>query len=141
MDYVTYDKTGALTGAYLQDLLPEHAQNYFEVGADQRMNWPSYCMNSTRDGLELLPPAPPPPIPVPQEVTRRQGLRALFLAGVTEAQVEAVINQIEDGTERGLALIDFRSAGTFVRTWPLVVAAGAALGLDLDQLFIDAAKL
>ena len=78
---------------------------------------------------------------VPQEVTRRQGLRALFLAGVTEADIESFIGQIEDETERGFALIDFRSAATWSRTWPLVIAAGAALGLDLDALFIQAATL
>lgn len=140
MDYVTYDETGALTGAFMQDMLAEHEDCHIAVDPLQRVNWVAYRANAARDGLELIPAAPALPN-VPQEVTRRQGLRALFLAGVTEAQVEAVINQIEDETERGLALIDFRSAGTFVRTWPLVVAAGAALGLDLDQLFITAAQL
>lgn len=89
---------------------------------------------------EFTPPVAPPE-PVPQEVTRRQGWQALFLAGVTEADVEAIINAIENDTERGLALIELRTATTFERHRPLVLAAGAALGLDLDQLFIDAAKL
>jgi hypothetical protein len=141
MEYVTFDsETGALTGAYMQDLLPEHEQHHIQVSEDQRMNWPLYRMNAARDGLEPLPPVQLPVV-VPQEVTRRQGFQALFLAGVTEADVEAVINQIPDETARGLALIELRTAQTFERQRPLVLQAGAALGLDLDELFITAAGL
>lgn len=140
MEYVTYDETGALTGAFIQDMQPEHEDCHIVANPAQRMNWVAYRANDARDGLDPLPPVAPP-IVVPQEVTQRQGLRALFLAGVTEADIESFIGQIEDETERGLALIDFRSASTWSRTWPLVIAAGAALGLDLDALFIQAATL
>ena len=55
MNYVTYDASGNLTGAYQQDLLPEHAANYIEVPAEQRRDWVKYRANPARTGLELAP--------------------------------------------------------------------------------------
>ena len=42
MHYVTYDETGALTGSYNQDLLPEHAASYIEVSEDEQRAWVKY---------------------------------------------------------------------------------------------------
>jgi|SRR6478672_909688 len=56
MNYVTYDVSGNLTGAYQQDLLPEHADKYIEVPAEQRGEWVRYRANAARTGLELVPP-------------------------------------------------------------------------------------
>lgn len=40
MIYVTYDKTsGLLTGAYIQELMPEHEDCYVEVTPEQHDNW------------------------------------------------------------------------------------------------------
>lgn len=58
--YATYDEVGNLTGAYLQDVLPEHEDCHIEVPAEQRREWPLYRANEARDGLELLPAAAPP---------------------------------------------------------------------------------
>jgi hypothetical protein len=86
--------------------------------------------------------ADPPPVPVvPQEVTRRRGLQALLISGVTEAMIEAAIEAALTGLQRELALIEFRTSQTFERTRPLVIAIGGAMGLDLDELFILAASL
>lgn len=53
--YVTFDATGNLTGSYLQEISPEHYQNYILVDANVRANWPLYRANSQRDGVELIP--------------------------------------------------------------------------------------
>lgn len=59
IEYVTYDGAGNLTGGYWQEMIPEHQGCYIEVSDDQRRNWNLYRANSTRDGLDLLPAAPP----------------------------------------------------------------------------------
>jgi hypothetical protein len=84
---------------------------------------------------------PPPEVVVPSEVTRRRGLQALLISGVTEAMIETAINGALTGLNRDLALIEFRTSQTFERTRPLVIAIGGAMGLDLDDLFILAGSL
>lgn len=81
--------------------------------------------------------------PVPQEVTRRQGLHALFKKHrLTEQMVaDKIIEMITDPDEQYLALTEFKTSQTFERNRPLVLVMGAALGLDLDELFIYAATL
>ena len=92
------------------------------------------------EALAERPPAPAAPVIVPQKVTRRQGRQALLLAGKLD-QVPLAIGAIEDETERRLAQIEWEDAQDFERHRPLVVEMGAALGLDLDALFIQAATL
>jgi hypothetical protein len=58
MNYVTYDIAGKLTGAYLQDLLPEHATAHIEVSDAIRLDWTHYRANSARDGVEITPIVP-----------------------------------------------------------------------------------
>jgi hypothetical protein len=81
--------------------------------------------------------------PVPQEVTRRQALQALLLAGKL-AQVQPAIDAIPDATQRGLMQIEWDDSQTFVRTRPSLIAIGTAIGLDsaaIDALFVQAAAL
>lgn len=88
------------------------------------------------------PPFDPPPVVVPQKVTRRQGLQALLLIGVTVPMIEAHIEASEmTDLQKGLALIEVRDSQDFERNRPLVVSIGTALGLDLDELFTTAASL
>ena len=143
ISYVTYDAEGNLTGAYQQELRPEHAQCYIEASDEQRLSWAMYRANVARDGLELLPPAEPPAPVVPQTVTRRQARQALLLADLLD-NVPAAIDQIPDLTARRMAQIEWEDSLEFVRSRPLVIQIGAALGLDaaaLDQLFVTAAGL
>lgn len=63
ISYVTYDDAGNLTGAYLQELRPEHAGMHIEVDNDTRLDWTQYRANASRDGVELAPPAPAAPAP------------------------------------------------------------------------------
>lgn len=79
------------------------------------------------------------PVHVPQEVTMRQARQALILAGLDD-DVEAAINAIP-GIQGKLARAEWDQSQTVQRNRPLVVQLGAALGLDLDQLFIAAANL
>ena len=90
-----------------------------------------------------LVPAPPPAPPVPAEVSRRQGLQAIFLMyGLTQEQVEQkIIDIVLNPTEQYLTLVEIRASQTFERQRATVVEMGAALGWDLDALFIKAAAL
>ena len=77
---------------------------------------------------------------IPQKVTRRQGRQALLLAGKLD-QVPLAIAAIVDETERRMAHLEWEDAQEYERQRPLVVMMGAALGLDLDALFIHADTL
>lgn len=78
---------------------------------------------------------------VPESVTRYQGYLALFDAGVTEEMIEAKLAELLTGSELGRALLVRRTASTLRRDNDLVRMIGAAFGLNLDALFIAAAKL
>jgi hypothetical protein len=90
---------------------------------------------------EILARANEPAASVPDEVSRRAGLQALLLEGVTEAMVEAKIEELLTSPDKEMALIEFRASQVFIRQRPLVIQIGTALGLDLDALFIRAAAL
>jgi hypothetical protein len=79
---------------------------------------------------------------VPGEVTMRQARLALLAIDKLD-QVAPAIESLE-GAERDAARIEWEFSSTVVRSRPLVVMLGQALGLDeeaLDQLFITAAGL
>lgn len=62
--YVTYNEAGDLTGYYIQELQPEHEAMHIELVGypiDFYMYWPNYRANAARDGVELIPAAPPEP--------------------------------------------------------------------------------
>lgn len=62
MLYVTYHpETGELTGAYVQDLHPDHAEHHIEVDLAAHANWTAYRANDARDGLDLREAAVPAP--------------------------------------------------------------------------------
>lgn len=140
MDYVTFDIDGNLTGCYRQDLHPSHEAAYLVVDEAIADCWTSYRMNAARDGVEEVPAAPPPTAAVPQQVTRRQALQALLLAGALD-NVQPLIDAIVDPLERRMAQIEYDESQTFERHRPLVISIGGALGLDLDALFTTAATL
>ncbi len=141
--YVTYDDAGNLTGSYLQVLHPDHADCHIPVEESQRLAWVNYRANESRDGLEPLPPAAPAPALVPQMVTRRQARQALLMAELLD-DVQPAIDAIPDPVQRRMAQIEWEDSLEFVRSRPLVIQIGAALGLNesaLDALFTHAATL
>jgi len=77
----------------------------------------------------------PPDDFVPQSVSRFQARRALKDAGVF-AQVEAAIAQADEFTQDAWA-----DAQEFRRDSQMILTLGTALDLDLDALFISAAKI
>lgn len=91
---------------------------------------------ATPEELEAMKP------PVPAEVTMRQARLALLAIGKLDQVVPAI--EALEGAERGVARIEWEFSSAVVRSRPLVVMLGLALGLDdeaLDQLFITAAGL
>lgn len=59
MNYVTYDEAGNLTGAYIQDVLPQHQPTHIEVSPEIYDNWTAYRANAARNGVELAPLSQP----------------------------------------------------------------------------------
>lgn len=113
---------------FMPNLIPAH---------DGGIGW------SVVDGTLRPPLDHEMPTPVPKAVTRRQGLQALFKKHrLTEQMVaDKIIEMVADPDEQYLALTEFKTSQTFERNRPLVLVMGAALGLDLDELFIYAATL
>ena len=83
-------------------------------------------------------------VQVPQVVTMAQAQKALVLAGVDLAAIDAAIEAIQDDTARALAKIDWNKAATVRRDSALVASMAQALGLTsshVNQMFITAAAL
>ena len=142
MKYLTYDESGNLTGAYIQDLRDEHKASYIEVGDADYTRWPSFRMNAERTGLEPIPPAPPAPPAAPSSVTMRQARLALLGAGLLDA-VAAAIAALPS-PQKEAAQIEWEYSQVVERNRPFVLTLGYALGLtdaQLDALFIAAAAL
>lgn len=96
-------------------------------------------------GTSIVPKATAPlsVVSVPERVTRRQARQALLLAGKLAA-VQPAIDAIVDPVQRGLAQIEWDDSQAYDRDRPLVIAIGAAIGLDsaaLDAIFIQAGAL
>jgi len=84
-----------------------------------------------------------PSVVIPERVTRRQARQALLMAGLLD-HVDTAIAAIPDETQRRLAQIEWEDSQEFVRSRPLVISIGQALGLDsegLDALFVQAGNI
>lgn len=65
ISYVIYDETGALQGSYMNWVIPpEHEGHYILCDEHIRLWWVYYRANAARDGVELIPVAPPEDPPV-----------------------------------------------------------------------------
>lgn len=146
MNYVTYSEAGILTGAFNQELQDEHASAHIEVTEDQRQHWTAYRANSTREGLELVPAAPPAPPSVPGRVPMLNAHLVLIDSGWIDG-INAYIDSLPDvapDRTRSKARAYFNLALTMERDHPLVLGIPQALGktdAEVDQLFIAAAAL
>tara|TARA_R110000765_G_scaffold244631_7_gene346877 strand:+ start:8201 stop:8566 length:366 start_codon:yes stop_codon:yes gene_type:complete len=114
------DKAGAVF-AYETDADRE------KFGADELVE-----MTESEVGAHLNPPRP---VIVPGVVSRFQARRALKDAGVFDT-VEAAIAQADEFTQDAWA-----DAQEFRRDSALIAMLGESLQLDLDALFIAAAKI
>lgn len=88
---------------------------------------------------EWVPPVIVPVIEVPKTITKRQAYSQLEVLGKLSSVLPA-LQAIPDPLTSKLAIIEFQESTEFERNRPLVITMGAALGIDLDNAFIDAKK-
>jgi hypothetical protein len=81
--------------------------------------------------VEEIEDAPPPPFP---ELTGRQVLLGLLAIDITEEDVDAVIDLIEDPAERRYAQIEWKKAVLLKRHHPLVDSLATAFSLPSEQV-------
>lgn len=77
-------------------------------------------------------------------LTRRQFRLALVLNGYNLADIETLINSIEDPMQRQITMIEWQDATTFHRTNPSLIVMAGLMGLDaetVDQLWLQASTL
>jgi hypothetical protein len=67
-------------------------------------------------------------------LTRRQLLSVLLDIGITEADVLAHIDQIEDAYDREQSRIDFTASSVFQRDYPLIDMFAQIFGLPSEQV-------
>lgn len=82
-----------------------------------------------------------PPVPA---LTRRQFRLALVMNGFALADIEALINQIEDDTQRQIIQIEWQDATVFERNNSSLFAMAALMGLSsaqIDELWSQALTL
>lgn len=112
INYVTYQPDGTLDGGYLQELQPEHANRYILCNDEVRQSWPLYRANAARDGVELIPYSPPPPMDEGSmwQVMRRETDRVAQTFGYVD-MTEAV-SFADDAT-----VPQFQGHGQQLKTW------------------------
>lgn len=77
-------------------------------------------------------------------LTRRQFRMVLVMNGFDLADIEALINTIEDPMQRQITMIEWQDATTFHRTNPSLIVMAGLMGLDaetVDQLWLQASTL
>ena len=82
-----------------------------------------------------------PPVP---SLTRRQLRLALVTNGFALADIEALINQIEDSTQRQIALIEWQDGTAFERYSPSLLKMAELMNLSspqVDELWSQALTL
>jgi len=98
----------------------------------------------TYDGSTFTPPPALEPEPEPvTRIERRQGLRALLSQGIKRADIEAMINAIEDETEREIALAEYEHTHWTIES-PFIAQGAAHFDMSEEQvqaLFEHAATL
>ena len=72
-----------------------------------------------------------PPVPA---LTRRQFRLALVTNGFALADIEALINQIEDGTQRQITLIEWQDGTAFERYSPSLLKMAELMNLSSSQV-------
>ncbi|MEQ0924099.1 hypothetical protein ABLT40_09900, partial [Acinetobacter schindleri] len=72
-----------------------------------------------------------PPVPA---LTRRQFRLALVMNGFALADIEALINQIEDGTQRQIIQIEWQDATVFERNNSSLLTMAALMNLSESQV-------
>ena len=88
---------------------------------------------------------PPEVVPViPVSVSMKSARKALILAGIPMATINAAFDAIPDATQKELAKIDWEFSSVVLRDSPLVASMAGALGLssaEVDGLFVAASQI
>lgn len=82
-----------------------------------------------------------PAISIPQTVSARQVRIWLIQNGISLAQVDQAINNIENPITRDITRVEWEYAPYIERSHPMLIPLGDALGLSaqqIDQAFIEA---
>ena len=81
--------------------------------------------------------------PIP-EITPLQFRLVLLSQGITEAQIDSLLDAIVDPSEKAVALLTWNKASIFKRDHPMIVSMGATMGfteLQMDELFRTASEI
>lgn len=81
---------------------------------------------------------------IPVSVSMKSARKALILAGIPMATINAAFDAIPDATQKELAKIDWEFSSVVRRDSPLVVSMAGALGLssaEVDGLFVAASQI
>lgn len=110
---------------------------YREYADLNNLQWikETYIRTLTEDEIEQRKPKPP------NSCTPRQFRLALITLGIDIAMVEQMLNNIQDPTEKQIALIEWEYALEIKRNHPLLGTFASQMGLteqQLDQIFITA---
>ena len=104
-----------------------------------------YAQFSGRDGWVIIDNRPEPlPEPVPESVTVRQARQWMITHDIMPSQIDALISDIEDETDRELLHNYWEYSTEFQRSHPLLIQISKLLNLtpdQLDQSFREASKL
>lgn len=80
---------------------------------------------------------------IPEKISKRQMRQQLIIDGLY-ANVQNVIDSIEDETDRLLTQVFWEDSAEFERNHPMLIQFSTSLGLDsngIDMLFVKANKL
>jgi hypothetical protein len=143
--YVTYDADGMLNGCFMQVPPPEHLDCMIVISEGQAVDWVNLRANAARDGVEVLPAAPPtePAPAVPESVAMWQA-RAILIEDDLLDDVNSILAAIPDDKARKLAQAKFEYSSTVRRDDPLVTQVIPQLGkteAEIDGMFVRAAGL
>jgi hypothetical protein len=126
--------------APVNDIIFNGPVNY--VYLDNYFNgWNKVCRN---DAGQIVQCGPTPLPEVPESISARQIRLWLISNGVTLAQIDELINNIEDETQREYTRVEWEYAPYVERNHPMVAVFAQALGLsdeDIDNGFITAITL
>ena len=116
----------------IADIVNAHANNKMQLLCDLSQLNPEYVWAVTYET---------PPVPA---LTRRQFRLALVMNGFALADIEALINQIEDVVQRQVTLIEWQDATTFERQSQNLQIMAELMQLDtaqIDELWSQALSL
>ena len=93
---------------------------------------------------DSLAPVVVEPVVVPASVSMKSARKALILAGIPMATINAAFDAIPDETQKELAKVDWEFSSVVRRDSPLVASMASALGLtdaEVDGLFVAASQI